>query len=222
MQRLILIASFVLLIIVMLLGYFLHQLDQKNRSQSSQIRALTDTLTTYKTKDGKNAAYISVLEGTRDELLEVTKKKDKEVYDLLKKVKNLEQVIKFSATTAIDTVVLVDTVIVKDSSGAVIKPSQLYALKTISNPHYWARIELKNDSLDHSLKVYNDFLLHTRYESNGWFKPKTLIVDIANNNPYTETTGLSSYKITPPKRNNTWKIIIGTAVGFAGGVLLAK
>lgn len=212
-------------VVLLTLAAFLYNEYKSHKITTSQVNALTDTVNIYKTRDGKNAAKISVLEGKRSDLEEILKRKDSELYNLAKKTKNLEYLISLKTVTSIDTIAHIDTFLIKLPGDTVFKPIKdnvnIFAYKTITNKYYQANLKLQNDSLDLKLKVYNDFAIMTRYESNGWFKPKTLIVDVINQNPYTETTGLSSYKFEQKKKHTGLKII-GIAAGIVGGYLLLK
>jgi len=101
-----------------------------------------------------------------------------------------------------------------------VKP-KVYITKNINNRWYSANVKVINDSLDLKIKTFNEYTILPKYESNGWFKPKTLVVEVINHNPYTETTGLSSYKFER-KRKHTGLKIIGIVGGLVGGYLLLK
>jgi hypothetical protein len=78
---------------------------------------------------------------------------------------------------------------------------------------------LVDDSLRLGVNKKNDFDVITRYKSNGCLRAKTLVVDVVNKNPYTVTTGLSSFEILP-KNKTGLKISLGLAVGVGAYLLL--
>lgn len=204
--------------IVVLSVLLIHE-KQQAKVNSSQAKALADTITYYKTENNKNAAYISVLQGTRKDLLELTKTKDKEANALLKKIKDLEILVKLQTVTHIDTITKADTVYI-EKDGQSIDPDSIYISKALKTPYYEGSVKFVSDSVQLSLEVYNDFDFSHHYKSNGWFKPKTLVVDVVNKNPMTITTGLSSYKITQPKRKGLKAAVV--IAGVITGYLILK
>lgn len=176
-------------------------------NKGAQIKAITDTVTYYKTKAGKNAAYRPVFVGTEAEVLAVTKQTAPEVYKTIKSTKGLQSFIQLQTITKIDTIVRVDTIY---KTGFT---------KQINNEYYTANISLNKDSLSLAMKLKNDFDISTHLKSNGFLKGKTLVVDVVNKNPYTVTTGISSFQIQPKKKTGL-KISIGLAVGIGAYLLL--
>ena len=204
--------------ILLLLSYAYKQYNEKTVI-ADQLAAVTDTVTLYKTKEGKNAAIISVLKGSKKELLAIAKYKDKEIYELVKKTKNIKSVTSLKTETRIDTISKVDTMYVHvgETSNEV---DSILITKEINNPFYQANIRIINDSIAVGLKVKNDFNVVIKEVSNGFFKGNTLKVDVVNNNPYTYTTGLSSYEFTPKKKVLP-KILI-VAGSIVTGIILLK
>lgn len=184
---------------------------------TNQVSALTDTLTRYKTKDGKNAAYTHVLEGTKKELLAITEKQDKHLNELLKKP-GVKTVTTHSTITRTDTVVKVDTLRLPTDT------QPLYLAKHITNKYYDADVVVTGDSLRLTHTSYNEFDYMLRDKPAGGFfgflKPTTYIVEAVNNNPYTTTRALRTLQITPKSKTGL-KIGIGLAVGV-GAVLLLR
>lgn len=193
--HLLLIISIIAVLLLLMFSY--KQYIEKSDIQS-QLEAVNDTMIVYKTKEGKNAAEIKVLKGTKSQLLEIVKIKDKEVYNLIKSTKNVRTITKLNTETRIDTVTKVDTLIVK--SGDSLTKDSVYITKNIKNDYYTADIKVVNDSLSLGLKVKNDFKIIGKEKSNGLFKRNTLVIDVINENPYTYSTELTSYEITPKKK----------------------
>lgn len=212
---------YLFLVVTILLLSILYNLHNKIVFKDNQIAALSDTLTVYKTKEGKNAAYISVLTGSKNELLSILKKKDKENYNLIKKTPGIQTLTNLGTITRIDTITKLDTIIIKDTDKNPSTPDSIYITKNITNKYYEADIKIIQDSLAFKLSVVNDFKIMTRYKNNGFLKSKSLIVDVVNNNPYTITTGLTSFNIVKSRSNTGFKIGLGLGIA-AGTYLLLK
>lgn len=199
------------------LAYYAYTRANRVTQRELQILALTDTLTRYKTKDGKNAAYTRVLEGTKKELLAITEKQDKHLNELLK-TKGLRTVTTHSTITRTDTVVKVDTLRLPTDT------QQLYIAKHITNEYYDADVVVTGDSLRLTHTSYNefDYMLQDKPAKGifGFLKPTTYIVEAVNNNPYTTTRALRTLQITPKSKTGL-KISIGLVIGV-GAVLLLR
>lgn len=193
------------------LGYLYYNKYTEVIYKDSQIIALTDTVTLYRTKAGLNGAVKTVFVGTKDQVLGATKQTNTEAYNVIKNTKNIQSYTQLKTVTKIDTVVKVDTVFIVHGVRHV--------NTTISNPYYSADVEVVNDSLKLGLKVINDFDIVTKYKSNGFLKGKTLVVDVVNKNPYTINSGLTSFQIQPKKRTGL-KISIGLGVAVGAYLLL--
>ena len=185
---------------------------------TNQVSALTDTLTRYKTKDGKNAAYTRVLEGTKKELLAITEKQDKHLNSLLKETKGLRTLTTHSTITRTDTVVKVDTIRLPTDT------QPLYLAKHITNEYYDADVVVTGDSLRLKHTSYNefDYMLRDKPGTGLFkaFKPTTYIVEAINLNPNTITKNLRTIQIKTKSKNGL-KIGTGIAIGIAA-VLLIK
>jgi len=202
---------FIAIAAVIALLYTVFIQHDKIEYSRSQIIALTDTVTLYKTKQGKNGAIKTVYIGTRPAMLEAVKRSNPTVYATIKNVKNIQSYTELKTVTRIDTVVKVDTVYINHG----IRHTE----SSVTNPYYTADVSLVNDSLKLGLTVKNDFDIVTRYQSNGFLKPKTLVVDVVNKNPYTVNSGLTSFQIQPKKRTGI-KISIGLGVAVGAYLLL--
>lgn len=201
-----------------LLLFLVFKEKSNNTSAKNQIVALTDTVHHYKTKDNKNAAQIAILKGSKSEILRILETKDKEILDLVKKTKNIVTITKINTVTRVDTIAKVDTLFIR-AGDSVLKDS-IYITKFIKNDYYTADIKIINDSVALKLDVKNDFKIITKEKPNGLFKPKTLVIEVINENPYTYTTDLSSFEITPKKKIIPKALVIGAAI--IGGILILK
>lgn len=213
--------NYALIALVLLTGlfaYLAYSNKEEVKVKELQISALTDTLTRYKTKDGKNAAHTRVLEGTKKELLAITEKQDKHLNELLKETKGVRTITTHSTITSTDTIVKVDTLRLPTDT------QPLYIAKHITNEYYDADVVVTGDSLRLTHTSYNefDYMLRDKPAKGifGFLKPTTYIVEAVNNNPYTTTRALRTLQITPKSKTGL-KISIGLAIGV-GAVLLLK
>jgi hypothetical protein len=211
----------IVVIITILLSIFSIIEYRNKQSILNDIKTYQDSMITYKTKDGKNAAEIRVLQGSRDELLEVVKSKDKEVYNLIKENKNLKSITSVKTETRIDTTTIVDSFFVQKADSSLNIKDSVYIVKNISNEHYDANVRIINDSIKLGFIVYNRFHVIPKEKSNGFLKPKSLIVEVINDNPYTITTGMSSFEIKKQPKFVVPKIVAAVAV-VVGTIILIK
>ena len=212
-------AGYIALSVVLLAiaAFYIVRLKAQVGAQNQQIMAVTDTLHHYVTADGKNATYIQTLIANRDDLMAISKRKDTVVYKLLLKNKNINDITSVKTQVRIDTVSRIDTeYIVKD--GKHVPLDSVYLTKTIDNKYYTAAIRIVNDSVALKIRVTDNITLTHEYKSNGFLRPKSLIVIVINDNPYSFNMGLSSYQIAPPKSSNTIPFLLGA--GLATAILL--
>lgn len=217
MKNYIYVALFALFFTCVGLGWLNYKKDVIIENKSDQLKAATDTVTLYKTKDGKNGAYIRVLEGTKKEVLAITKMQDQRIYDLIKETKGLRNYTNHGVETRVDTTVRTDTVRLPSAN----KP--LYAKTHIDNEYYTAEVELIGDSTKLIVVTFNefDYLQHDKPAKGlfGFLKPDTYIIEAINLNPKTVTKNLRTIQIRPKERTGL-KIGIGVAAGIAAVLLL--
>lgn len=229
----------VLSIIIGLLILILCKKLVEINEQKLQISAITDTVHQYKTKDNKNGAYIKTILGSRNDLLSIAKQKDSTIYKLLKSNKNITDATSLTTKTNIDTTSKTDHsfvsikekvndtnkitgIVTTKIEEKIIKPDSINIQKHIDNPWYTADIGIINDSTKLKLSVINKFSITHEYKSNGFLKPKSLIVNVVDDNPYTKTTGLSSYQLAAPKSKFVPGIITGAAIVIGTLLLIHK
>lgn len=194
-----LLTAYVILSVIGLfgLGFELRNAFQNNRAVKQEKDALQDTLHLFKTKDGKNAAFIQTIIADRKELVNVARTKDSIIGKLLKEKKVVD-------VTHVKTMIRIDTVARTDTErvyvqGVVVKPDSLFISKQIHNRWYDADVKLHNDSLSLAVNAYDDLVFSHKYQPTGLFKPDKLIVSVINENPISKTTGLASYEVAAPK-----------------------
>lgn len=203
--------------VVLLLSYIYKQKTQIDEG-TKLIKALNDTVTVYKTKDGKNAATISVIQvSNRKQAIEIAKARNENIALRLEKDKNIVTITEFSTLTRIDTVVKVNTISVISDKDTTTSFS-----KTIKNDFYTAEVVMVRDSLALGIQVYNKFTVAHKEVPGGLFKEDKYVVDVVNDNPHTINTGLSSYEIRPKKKNRFLKGVAVGAAAVLGGIILLK
>jgi hypothetical protein len=67
-----------------------------------------------------------------------------------------------------------------------------------------------------SLKIPNESRIVVGERKDGFFKPKKLVVDVNNSNPYIQTSNISGFVYKPEKKWYERNLVI-FAFGFAGG-----
>jgi hypothetical protein len=189
----------------LVLGWYSYHQRVQIITKTEQVKALTDTVTFYKTKTGASGATRRIFVGSKDEVLTVLKSTDAEAYQNIKNTAGIKSYTNFTTITRIDTVVKADTVyITKDSTGTV----NHYLSKEIIEPKgfYTAKVDVKNDTVALKLQMTDKFNVITKDKSNGLFKPKSYVVTVENTNPYVNITGLKSFEIQPKNRHTAIKI----------------
>lgn len=177
--------------------------------QSNLIVSMQDSIKYYKNKQGESVAQISLLQGTRENLLKLIGNQDLRLSKLIKNKSRVGSV--FTQTTKIDTVLItkVDTV-----DGVVERNASIN--------DKWMTIEIKerNDSLRANVEMRDEISVAFRKVPQGFLKPKKSVVEVTNANPYVKISGLRSFEI-PQKKSNA-KIWLGLGIGAGAGYLLFK
>lgn len=199
------------------LGWYAYDQRSVSSSKSLQIAALNDTVTIYKTKDGKNGAYIKILQGTKKEVEDILRNKNPRLANVVKSTPGIKSVTNLKVLTTTDTVVKIDTLYLP----GIEFNKKLFLQKTIRDKYYIAKVVVEDDSLSLKVNTFNDFDFMSRDKSNGFLKRKSYIIDVINLNPNTTTLGLQSYEITPKPKTGL-KVTIGLVLGIAAGVLILK
>lgn len=200
---------------LLLLG-MLYSESKRADDNETLAKALADTVTIYKTKEGKNAATIRVIQTTsRKQAIEIAKTRNANIALQLQRNRDIVSITEFTTLTRIDTVVKMEQILLPNDSNVVFK-------REIKNEHYHAQVAMRGDSLALGIEVYNKHTITHQEKSNGLFKEDTYIVDVVNDNPYTQNTGLASYEIKPKKKNKFLKGVIVGAAAVVGGIILLK
>jgi|GEM_PF-3276084 len=196
----------VLIALLIAIGYYSCHQSQKISLKDSQVKALADTTTLYKTKSGASGAEKTIFQGSKSDVLTVLKKQDSTGY---KSVKNTADVHSYST---VSTKVKIDTTVKADSAIEIIQPKGFYK----------ADINVKNDSVGLKVELNDKYHIVTHEKSNGLFKGKSYVVTVENENPYVTITDTKSFEITPEKKHLGLKIGGVIAVGVGVFLLVHK
>lgn len=170
----------------------------------------------WRDKDGKSRARAIVAESNlevaksalEDELTTLAK----EISGLKKNLKNLESYISVGLTTlGTATAILRDTVLIRDSV--------THNVKAFGWMDKWAKIDgtIQDTTVNLEYKVRDSLTFTTYYQSNGLFKPRSLMMDAISHNPNSAITGIKNVKITSLKRRRPrLSFYAGYGVGPAG------
>lgn len=230
------ITSIVIIVILILLNLKSCQNTKNTINDYSQtINALSDTVTSYRTKDGMQVAKIQLIETEKlQQFLEI-QSKDAEIIKLQEEVKkNKKRIgnsgsvtvvtntteVQSSDTTYItskDTIIRNDTVFIYPEYSSLIKKG----LRKDST--YWATINVKSnkDSTSVGVSLNNSYVVVIGNERKkgfkNLFKPKVPFVEVTNENPYTSTKTIRAYQVKAPKPK---RFGVGIHVGY--GLILDK
>jgi hypothetical protein len=199
-------------VLVFSLSYYGYQKVIEVRYQTQQIASLTDTVTLYKTKVASGAKR-KILTGSRSEVLTVLKATDKKTYEIVNKTKDVHTYSQFSTSVKIDTTVKAVVTIQKDSTG---KPSVVLS-KVITEPknYYQADIIVRGDSLGLRVAMTDKYHIVSSEKSNGFFKPKSYVVSVENENPYITIDSVKSFEIKPKNKVKTGVKVGVVSIGLA-------
>jgi hypothetical protein len=177
--------------------------------QSALISAMQDTVKHFKNKDGEQVAQISLLEGSKENLLAVIGKTDKRLAKLLKEgaitATSFQQITKFDTVTTVK----VDTV-----------QGKLSFSDTTKNQWLSLTVTLKDDSLKKEIELKDSLTVAFKKIKQGFLKPKKSVVEVTSANPYVKVTGLRSFNI--PQKKSNLKFWFGVGIGAGAGYLLFK
>lgn len=235
-ERIYKIVSITIIVILILLNLKSCKTNKDTvRDYTNTINALSDTMTTYRTKDGLQVAKISLIETEKTKQFLEIQSKDTEIVKLQEKVKknkkrlgNSGSVTTISNTTDItgsdttyitskDTIIRNDTIFIYPEYSSIIKKG----LRKDST--YWviANTKANKDSTTIGISLSNSYIVvigsEKRKGFKALFKPKIPFVEVTNENPFTETKTIKAYQVKAPKPK---RLGIGFTIGY--GLILDK
>jgi len=222
--------SITIIVIIVLLNIKACKKQQDTKKDYvNTINALQDTMTTYRTKDGVQVARISLIETERAiQFLEI-KSKDAVIVKLQGEVKKNEKrlgksgsVTVITNTTEVKTVDTTyitskDTIVRNDTVFVYPEYSSLIKRGLRNDSTYWvtANVKANKDSTSFELGIQNSYVVVLgREKPKGFkalFKPKIAFAEVTNENPYTSTKTIRSYRVETPKPK---RLGIGFNVGY--------
>jgi|VirMetMinimDraft_7_1064189.scaffolds.fasta_scaffold02852_5 hypothetical protein len=207
--------TIIIIALAILLLFFWWRGREKASQLGEQIafnEVLTDSLKTWKDKDGINRARISVFESqetktflrlkTTDSLIMALQTK---VNEFQKQLKNSGNVTVFQTETLIDTI-LHDIVVTHHDTISASEDGTWYIYPEYSksfNLNDWVKGKVtmnRQELIIDSLKLKNSYSVVIGEEKQGWFKKPIPFVEISNDSPYSETTAVRSYKVSTAKK----------------------
>lgn len=169
------------------------------QEQKNLVEAATDSLKTWKDKDGKNMAKISVLETTNTKTLLEFESTNKTINELKSLVKTNRSLLKkqgsasiIKSETVIDTTA--STIVKIDS----ITKSPIYE-SAVKNEWYSIKSRATKDSTNYKLSTFSNLNLTIGREKQGLFKKDKPFAIANDDNPYTNIKDMRTYQVTLPK-----------------------
>ncbi len=227
---------FVLVIILILLNFKSCQ-DKKETvvEYTNTINALSDTMTSYRNKDGVQVSRIQLIETERVQQFLEIQSKDAVIIKLQEEVKknkrrlgNTGSVTIVTNTTDVqgsDTTLITmrDTIIRNDTVYLYPEYTSNIKMGMKKDSSYWvtAKVKANKDTTDIGISLSNAYtVVIGREKPKGFkalFKPKVPFVEVTNENPYTSTKTIRAYQVKSPKPK---RFGIGVQVGY--GLTLDK
>lgn len=191
------ILSFIILFIFS--GFLVLKIQDLNRERKESlnlINALGDTIKIWKDKDGLNRSKISVLESYRTQDFLTLQTKDKQILELQKRVKEYKDKLKEgSSVTIIKGETVYDTIYeTKDSIREIL--GEISIIDTVDNKWITSVFGFNKDSTIYSLKVRNNYTVVIGEEKQGFLKPRKPFAEVINENPYSVTDTLRTYRVS--------------------------
>jgi hypothetical protein len=185
--------NLILILVIILLGFFSIKSCQEKRTLLSQIDAVStykDTVKYYKSKSDQLIAYNNSVTVSLENLKHVNKELHEEIENLkLKKPKTV---------TKIQTEVEVKEIMIPYE---VKIPCDTFHIP-FTHTDKWFTITgfSSNTSLTiNSLNLLNDMTIAVGEKKKGLFKPNEYVVAVKSNNPYFKTTSIENYTLKAKK-----------------------
>lgn len=199
----------------------MRQCEKKNESTSLH-NSTQDSLITWRTRSGNQAASIATLTASSASTIRELRSKDSSVQELQRildslKRKNVRMAAHISSVTH-DTgttpVYVMDYDTIKEKIWPVYHT-------TWNNRWTQGRILASHDSIERHITTFNEYDISTVQKRKNIFSKPYMETTILNKNPNTRTRAMRTFQIECSC--NRWKWFgVGTAVGFGGAVLLFK
>lgn len=174
---------------------------------------------TFKDKDSALHVVTPVLMSTPEQLLAL-KSQDGVIIALQDQVaKYKKELGKQGGVTVIKGTNSIDTAYTK-AYVPKLSDKQLRWSDSIRNKHINWNYKVVGDSCGKAqvffkLETVDDYSVITKEKSNGWFKPKTLVTEVVNHNPYSKKMETATYKVETKVPSKSFSI--GPNVSYGVG-----
>jgi len=201
----------VLLFAVAIIMFLLFDSCERNKEMYSQSVALsnyTDSVKTYKDKNGKLIDYNQSMKVSLDVAYANVAGLEDKIKTL--KLKKPEVVIKYTNSVVLDSIDIPIEIPCDD----------FFLPFLVDSPHYVIDGTLTNRELKfNSIFVPNEQTFVVAKKKPKWYKGSEYVVVVDNSNPYIRSQGLQSYTIKPEKEfYEKWYFLVGA--GVLGGLIL--
>jgi len=210
-----------IVIIVLIVSFFLLR-ESCNRSNTNKLIA---DISGYKSEAEQYKTKLGLEVSTNKALVLQTQSQIKSLLSSNDTLK--EWISKFKKINA--GVIVRETTIVKEVAVPFdkiipcdFKPFQ--AIKKEKFFEFYSTISNTGLTID-SLKIPNESRIVVGERKDGFFKPKKMVIDINNSNPYIQTSNISGFVYKPEKKwyeRNFVMFAIGVAGGYVGSQIINK
>lgn len=203
-------------LIILLLVLLTVQCNHNSRNKSnylSNLDALTDTVSYYKNKAGKQTATIKTLRLKNNELNNYIINKDEELKAVAEEFSSLQYIVKYTTVTKFDTIYI-------PLEKPITTENRFKVSGKKKNKWFSLNYTITNDSLTITpLLINTDASIVTGIKRKWFLGKETLTTDVTFTNPNISVTNLKSVAVTV---NNPWykKWYVWLAAGVTGGLLL--
>jgi hypothetical protein len=211
---------YIVIVILLLLFY---RSCEKQEELATAYSAANSEIITAKNKLGQETAQKELIQTENKKAFLNMEAQSKEIAELQKVVKklrgkNVAATILTNATKR-DIVIKTKTILLKDTVDSVIYPTYKY-----TKINDWENFEISasKDSLSMDYKIYNKFIITQSMEkTGGMFSKRVPSIVVKNENPYTVTKDLQSFRIDCKCKKPMW-FGIGAGAGFVAATVLLK
>lgn len=224
-------ANILMLGLVILLSTLYLDSCHKTKQVQRFAKAVDDTLQLTKNKYGQQVATISILQGSKSDLLKMNASKDTALQKLQEIVKKQRRLISATVLTTLTDNSGTSFTTVTENIDTIRKDSLIYLYPEYKTDFSdkWRKVNIlaNKDSVHWSVIDYNEFSIVQKNKRNGLFKASTAVVEVTNLNPYTTTAELRTFNIeqAPHKRGRFFlfgNITGAAAVLFISHLLISK
>lgn len=200
--------------IALVVAVLLFRQCEEKQIAVSNFNASENKLKNYQNQLGTLTSQVYSLQFDKEQLESSIINKDKEIKKLSKGFSDIKHITTVKTVTKYDTVFL-----------AFDKPIPCDFVREGSISQDWFSLNYRVDSLGvliDSLTIPNRQIIVSGYKRlNGFFSPKTLIIEVTNTNPHIENISVQNSVVSGPKK---WyeTTLFKFTLGFGCGILMNK